>query len=189
MINLLSDDNKKEIRAGRANVIILNYLLLTLAATGILFVIIAVAYFTLSQMRAGAQQRVDQSILASAAYSDTQQSAKEFRDNLATAKQIIDKEITYSALVLKIAETIPSGVYLESLSLSAETAGTPTVFTARARNVDRALALKSSLENHPELYSDIYFQTVTRGEDEQGVNQAYPVQISISATVRQEALK
>ena len=59
MINLLPDDKKKEIRAGRANVILLNYIIMSLVATGLVGLIVAGAYVTQGVTRANAQARVD----------------------------------------------------------------------------------------------------------------------------------
>ena len=192
MINLLPYDKKNEIRAGRANVIIVNYLVLTACGVALLAGIMGAAYLMLTQTHSNATQRVEQSEQAASEFAKTRQAADEFRKNLATAKQMMDNSVVYSELVLKVAKAIPAGVYLDSLDLSPETVGKPTNLTAHARSLDRAIALKTSLEGHTELFSDVHFQTVApsnTSESEADSSNGYPVQINIVVTIKKEALQ
>lgn len=186
MINLLSDDKKREIRAGNANTIIRSYIFMTLAAFVLLGLLSGGVYFTLSVTRSDAQQRVLSNQSDIAKYQKIQNNATEFRSNLATAKQIMDKEIIYSGLILKIAKAVPRGVILNSLSLSPDTIGKPTTMKANAKSYDAALALKSSFEKQPELFSDVHFEDISNQGDE--TDSSYPISITLALTVNKAAL-
>jgi Tfp pilus assembly protein PilN len=186
MINLLADDKKKEIRAGRANVILLRYIIMTLVAAVILVAIVAGAYFTLSLSRQNAQEQVQRNETERNSFSQSVAEAQAFRTDLQTAKTILDKEISYSTAILKIANSIPDGIVIDSLSLSPETIGNPISLTAHARDKDAALNLKTSFENNPELYSGVQIDSIDFGAESAD---SHPVNITLTVTINKEALR
>ena len=185
MINLLSDEKKREIKAGRANTIILSYIFMTLAAFVLLGLLSAGVYVTLNVTRSDAQRRVSSNQSDIAKYQTTQNEASTFRSNLSTAKQILDKEVIYSALILKITKAVPPGVVLNNLSLSPDTVGKPTTIKANAKNYDAALALKSSFESQPDLFTDVHFEDITSQDSEN----AYPISVTLALTISKAALQ
>ena len=186
MINLLSDEKKTEIRAGRANVIVLNYIFMLLAAVGLLLVILVGAYVTLNVTRSDAQNRVKQNTADADQYKATENKAKAYRDNLATAKQILEKEVLYSRLMTKIAQAVPQGVVLDQLSLNSTTIGTPTTINAHAKTQSAAVALKASFEKQTSLFSDVHFEQIQFEESGGG---AYPVAVTLGLTISKAALQ
>lgn len=190
MINLLPPDNKKDIRAGYANVIIVRYIVLVLVAFGVLAGIVGVAYVTQANLRVTAQERVDNAAENTGAYETTKQEAETFRTNLATAKQILDKELKYSELIIAIAKALPDNVYLDTLSLDAETLGEPVSLTASAKTIKDAQKLKASFEQNSDLFSDVHYESIApqaqSGEDRS--SSAYPIKVSISVTIKKDAL-
>lgn len=185
MINLLSDEKKAEIRAGRANVIILNYIFMLLAALALLIVILVGSYITLSVTRSDAQARVAQNDSKTTQYKATEDKAKAYRNNLATAKQILDKEVVYSQLMIKIAQAVPKGVVLDQLSLDPKSIGAPITINAHARNQNDAVALKTSFEKQTSLFSDVHFEQI---QFEESSNGGYPVAITLGLTINKGAL-
>lgn len=189
MINLLPPDNKKDIRAGYANVIIVRYLIIVVIAFGILAAMVGVAYVTQSGLRGIAQERVSKATQSTAQYNKIKEEAELFRSNLSTAKQILDKELKYSKLILEIAASLPKGVYIDSLTLDAETLGTPMILSASAKTVSDAKNLKSRFESNEKLFSDVHFQSITPQEaSEDGPREAYPIKVSLSVTIKKDVL-
>ena len=186
MINLLADDKKKEIRAGRANVVLLRYIVMTLIAGVVLVAIVIGAYFSLNLSRTLAQDRVEQNVVERNSYSQSVAEAKDFRSDLLTAKTILDKEISYSTAILKIARSIPTGIVIDSLSLSPETIGQPISLTAHARDKNAALNLKTSFENNKELYSNVQIDSIDFGSTSSG---SHPVNIVLTVTINKAALQ
>lgn len=186
MINLLADDKKKEIRAGRANVVLLRYIIMALIAGVVLVVIVIGAYFSLSHSRTLAQERVEQNVTQRNSYSQSVIEANDFRSDLLTAKTILDKDISYSTAILKIARSIPDGIVIDSLSLSPETIGQPIDLTAHAKNKDAALNLKTSFENNKELYSNVQINSIDFGSSS---TDSHPVNITLTLTINKAALQ
>jgi hypothetical protein len=185
MINLLPDEKKKEIRAGRVNVIIRGYIGMAAVAVAFVGIVLAGTYVTLNVSRSSAQARVDKNEQLTVNYNSVSSEADKFRSNLATAKQILDKEVTYSSLILKIARAVPNGVVLDSLNLDSKTLGTPITLTAHARDKAAAQQLKSSFGNQPQLFSDVHFEQLQFGGD----NGAYPVTVTLGLVINKEAVK
>lgn len=189
MINLLPSDSKKDIRAGYANVTIIRYLVITLSAFVVLAIIVVLAYVAQSGLRAAAQERVSAANVSTSEYAETKQKADNFRSNLLTAKQILDNELKYSKLILKIAASIPEGVYLDNLSLDSKTLGTQTTLSASAKTIEDAKMLKTMMEENDELFSNVYFQSITPQLDsDDGIKDEYPIKISLSVTIKRDAL-
>lgn len=185
MINLLSYEKRDEIRAGRTNVLVVNYILMTLAAGLLVSLMVGGAYVALGVARTNAQNRVADNNAEASHYAQTEQEAEQFRSNLATAKQIIDKEVNYSKLITKITQALPPGVVLDSLSLDSSLIGTPISLSAHAKDNTATIALKTSFENNHTLFSNVHFDTINY--DSSG-NSSYPISISISVTINKAAL-
>ena len=107
MMNLLPAGQKRDIRAGRANVLLARYSILTLVALIMLVVVMAIAWLLLNNIRQAAQAEIDASDQSSLLLAKDVQAVKEFKSNLAVAKQILDQEVDYSAIILRYASVIP----------------------------------------------------------------------------------
>jgi len=190
MINLLPPDDKAEIRAGRLNIILLNYIVMTLLAMALLAVLFAFSFFTLISARHDAQRRVNENSAEIAKYKTVEDKANEYRTSLITAKQILDNSTNYSNLVLKIARTVPKGVVLTNLSLDKKTLGTPMMLNFNAESKDLAFAFKNSLQKDKTTFSNVYIQQLDLPQNTPGPG-ATTNTISgvISVTVSKEALK
>lgn len=184
MINLLADAKKKEIRNGRINVVLVRYLAWVTVTGAILAGIVVAALLVLNTSRQNAQNRATDAQSQASKYSASEQQATAFRQDLATAKQILDKEVTYSKAVLRIASSLPKGIYIDSLNLDAANIGTQTSLTFNAASQDAAVALKSHLEAKPDIYSDVHFQSI----DLQGEG-SHPVKVTLSLVINKAILK
>lgn len=184
MINLLPDQDKAEIRAGRANNILIRYVV----AIAAILVVMAIEFGGSYYMIDATRQRADAAIAENQANSqdliEQQATVTEFRNNLATTKQILDKQVDYSQIILRIASSIPGGVIIDQLSLDSTTFNTETTLSARAKNEATALRLKDALDASP-YFTNVYFNTITIDPG----NTAYPQVINLSVTYTQELTK
>lgn len=180
MINLLPPDEKRQLRAARTNTLLARYNIILLAALAFLGLAIGVVYIYLTTTKAGADATVNENSAQSAQYSSVVSEADQFRSNLTIAKQILDRETTYTKVLINTAQVLPEGVVLESLTLDDQTFGTETTLIASARDYDRALAFKDALQNSP-YFTDAHFQSVddTSSGD-------YPLAISLNVTISPE---
>jgi len=185
MINLLPPTELKELRAARTNVLLLRYNFFLLGAVAFLAIATVITYIYLTNTKANAQATIDENRAKVTAYEDTANKAEQFRNNLTIAKEILNHEVTYSKVIVGIAQILPSGVIFSNISLDAQTFGTETVFNARAKSYDRALALKETFEKSP-MFTNVHFQSITTGDSN---DTGYPVSIVLNVTIKKEATK
>jgi Tfp pilus assembly protein PilN len=183
MINLLPPVEKRELRAGRTNALLIRYNIALIIALVFLFAAIGVVFVYLNNTKATAETTIEDNKAKVAGFAAVQSQATQFRSNLATAKQILDKEVTYTKVILDIAQMLPQGVVLQNLNLDSATFGTETTLVAQAASYDRALALKASMEKSS-LFTNVHFASITAG----GTG-SYPLTVNMSVTIKKEAAK
>jgi hypothetical protein len=187
MINLLPHEEMRQLRAARSNVLLARYNFLMIGALVFLLIAVGVTWIQLTVTKSSAETNISLNQDKSSGFIPVQNQADEFRKNLATAKQILDKEVTYTSVVLAIAKVLPQGVVLENLSLDSQTFGTPTVLIAHAKDYTSALALKDSFQAS-NLFSDVHFDSIATGGDN-ATNPDYPVTVNLNVTIKKEAIK
>ena len=182
MINLLSPEQKHQIKTARNNVILLRYNII--AACAGVFIVLGVigVYFVLMGIKSSAEETQQENQAKVAGYAKVEKEAEEFKANLATAKTILSGNVNYSESIIKIASTIPKGVIIDQLSLDASTFGNPTTLQAKAKSYDRALALKESFQKSS-LFSDVHFESVSEAEDS---SDGYPIQVVLGLTINKQ---
>lgn len=185
MINLLPEPKKKEIQAGRSNLLLVRYNILMIGALLFTLAAIAVVYIYLANTKAANELTITENRKKVGEYSTVEAQAAEFRAHLATAKEILDKELIYTKVVLQIARLIPSGVVIDSLSLDPKTFGTETVMTAHCKTADGPTAVKESFQNTT-LFSNVHFQTLTNTE---GDTTGYPYTVTIALTMNKAGIE
>lgn len=182
MINLLPPDDKRQLHASRANSLLLRYNIFLLGALAFMILAIGVAYVFLTTTQATAEQVILDNEKEVSGYAEVQQQEKQFKDNLATAKVILDKEVIYTRTILAISQLLPSGIVLQNLNLDAQTFGTQTTLTVQSKDIPTAVSLKTSLEGSP-LFSNVHFQSIQTAS---GAG-SYPVSVSLNVTINKEA--
>jgi Tfp pilus assembly protein PilN len=161
MINLLPPETKKQIRAARMNVVLVNYCVLVCCTALALAAVFGVGFWADMNDQAVAQQTKDASVTAASAYAKTRTQAEAFAKDLATAKTILASNVSFSQLILDIASTVPSGVILNNLSLGANAKNTPIDINGRARTSAAAVDLKNSLEESP-IFENVSITNVSQ---------------------------
>ncbi len=185
MINLLPTQQKREILAGRTNRLLVRYIVLLAIVFGMMLLAFGFVWLYLQNTRSINQAKIEQNEASSRQLLAKQAAINDFRTNLQTAKTILDKQVNYSTIILRVASTIPDGVTIDQLTLDPTTFGTPTVLTARAKSEAATLALKDSFTNSP-YYSDAHFDSIAKADD---VKNGYSYSITMSVTLTQELLK
>lgn len=188
MINLLPPEHKRQIRAARANTLLLRYNILLLGCVVFLFLAIAGVYVYLHSTKVAAEQTITDNESKVAGFSTVKGQAEQFKSNLSIAKQILNKEVTYTSVILKIAHLLPKGVVLDSVNLDSATFGTATTLTAKAKSYNDAIALKNAFQNS-DLFSDVHFQSIATSSGSDGSSADYPVTINLSVVIKKEAVQ
>jgi Tfp pilus assembly protein PilN len=189
MINLLPDNSKRNIKAARANVILLRYNLLTLALIGILSILCILFYVILHTEQSTALKTNQDNVAKAESFSEVRTKADEYRKNLETAKQILANGTDYTDLVFDITGLVPSGVVLDSISLNSTSIGQQTTFNAHAKTIAKATELKEKFQSS-DLFSNVYLQDVTDSSSNgSSTVDPYPVIVTISAKLNETAAK
>lgn len=184
MINLLPPEEKRQIRAARTNTLLIRYNFLLVGVMVFTAIAIAAVFFYLNSAKTAAQTTINGNQLKASGYADVEKNATEFRSNLATAKQILDREVTYTKVILDIAHAMPGGTVLESLNLDASTFGTPMTLAAKAKGYNEAIALKDALQKSP-VFSDVHFESIVIDD----TNATYPITANLNVTIKKDAAK
>jgi Tfp pilus assembly protein PilN len=184
MINLLPLKERRELRAARTNTLLLRYNICFLIVVIFLGAAEGITYLYMGNSKAAAEQTIAQNRAKVSNFATVAAEALQFQGNLATAKQILDREVTYSKTILAIAKLLPRGVVLENLTLDASTFGTETTLIATAKNYSRALALKGSFEKSP-LFSNVHFKSIAASAE----GTRYPVTVNLNVTIKKDAAK
>lgn len=185
MISLLPPDDKAEIRAGRVNRLLARYLVLFVVLMVVLFAELGVAYYVLHSTKAKDDASIASSQASSAQLVKQKQEVTQFSSDLATAKQILDKQINYSTILLRIAAIMPSGTVLEQITIDPSTVNKPTTMVVGATSEASAIALKVSMTSSP-YFSDTHFTTLTLAPSD---TTGHPYTANITTTFTPEMLK
>lgn len=181
MINLLPPDTKRQLRAARSNRLLLRYNFLLIGAFVFLLAALGVVYMYLSNTKSVAEATITDNRAKVSDYATIQAQANTFRQNLSSAKQILDDDISYTKVILAISKVLPSGVVLNTLSLDSKAFGNPTTLAADVRDYPTVLTLKNALQAS-NLFSNVSIQSITGG-----VDGAYPLSVNLNVTILKDA--
>ena len=98
MINLMPNDDRRQLTAARTNTLLLRYVILMGVFAALLVMELVAVYFIVSIGRANNEQTIRENETKTAQYNDVKQQATLFRSNLATAKYILDKQVPYTKI-------------------------------------------------------------------------------------------
>ncbi len=186
MINLLPENEKRQLHAARTNTLLVRYNIGLFVAVVFLGIAMAFVYFYLGTAKATSEQTIADNKAKAASFASIESQAQLFRSDLAVAKQILDKEVSYTKVILAIANILPGGTILDKLSLDSENFGKPTVLAAQARSYEAALSLKDAFQKSP-LFSDVHFQSITSNPTAQ--TSGYPFIVNLDVTIKREVAK
>ena len=93
MINLLPPQEKKQITAGRVNVLLRRYCIVSLSLLGLLAVTIAGFYLLLTNNKSTAQEAIDEGNRKLTEYQVMQKNVDSFKNNLSAAKHVLGNEV------------------------------------------------------------------------------------------------
>ncbi len=184
MINLLPPEHKRDIRAARANTLLIKYNFLLIGVFAFLLLSIGVVYVYLNNTKAAAEVTMQENEAKVSGFASTKEQAEQFRQNLSTAKQILDKEVNYTKVILKIAQSLPAGTILTGLSLDAATFGKETALSAQTKSYDQAIKLKDALAQSG-LFTDVHFQSIAASTN----SSDYPITVNLMVTFDTKAAK
>lgn len=185
VINLLSSDTQKQLRAAHLNLRLRNYTLLLSAALIGVAAIFGGGYFLTLNDRKLAEEQLRSNEQRTAEYAHVRQQAEEYAADLKIAKSILSQEVLYSDMIIAIAKTLPENSVLEALTLDRQTLQKPVALSARVKNENSPIDLKLALERSP-IFEDVSINNVTTEnvspEEKNQTKKALPVTVQLTVT-------
>lgn len=188
MINLLPDDYKQEVRAGRANVLLVRYILILMTAVLILGGLLVGAYIVINNTRTIAETKVAENEQRVVEYQQVRSQADAFRSDLNIAKTILANDVSFTRLVYEIASIVPPNVVLDDLTLDPKNFGSNATMNASAKTFDDATKLKEAFIQNNQIFSNVQLQTIRTSESGSSSG-AYPVKVNLSVVINKGALQ
>jgi len=178
MINLLPDETKKQLRAGRANILMIKFIILLGIAVVFLSLACVAVYIFLASNKAANENSAKTGQTNNLTTSVNQQ-AETLRTNLASVKSVLDQQISYSKIIMGIGAVLPIGTVLDTLVLNSDSLNSPITLSVKAKLNSDEPKLKANFDKN-NLFSGYKLGTIkTDATDISG----YPITISISVTI------
>lgn len=187
MINLLPDDYKQEVRAGRTNVLLVRYIMILGSAVFVLGALSIGAYVVLNNTRSIAEAKVAQNEQSVTSFAPVRAQADAFRGDLSTAKTILANDVSFAKLIYEISSIVPPNVVLDDLSLDPKNFGSNATMNASAKSFDDATKLKEAFIRNDQIFSNVQLQTIRTSDS--GSTNAYPVKVNLSVVINKGALQ
>lgn len=182
MINLLPINDKKEIRAARVNVVLLRYNVILLITVLFLVGALAYSYYYLINAQQFATSAINSNAQKESSFTKIKTEADGFRSELASAKSILDGQMSYAKAALNIAKLLPEGTAINELKLNEQSFSTPLTLSVNIADEQAASHLIKNFKESP------FFTGVTKNKISVGSG-AYPYIMEISVTMSKEAAK
>ena len=146
MINLLSPNDKKQLKAAYANSILMRYVVMAPIVLAIIVLEMVVVYFILATSQTISKNTIADNQQKAAQYSSVKQQAENFRSNLSIAKYILNTQAPYTDILTAIAQKMPGDTAISEISVNPSTFGTATQITAIVTSHEQAIVVKNNLQ-------------------------------------------
>ncbi len=215
MINLIPEDIRIGNHYALLNVRLLHWasvLGLTIAAIGL---ISGLSILSTQRTQDSLQKQVDDQNQKLAAYKPLEAQGQQLSDKITTISNLLDRQVTFSTLLPKIAKIMPQGAILKGLDLStsdivqtapvqpasgspsgspstpaASTTQKPFVILAAVSDRSIAAILLENIKASKDLFSDADIVDITQStpgsSDTPSVFSRYPYQVTINAYLKKQ---
>lgn len=176
MINLLADTRKDFIKAARVNVFLIRYTAILLLAFAFLVAALYVSYTVLGVTMKSAESLIASNDVKASVYSETSEKVEELSAKLNDTRNILNREVRYSQVLVQVGQLMPKGTILGDLTLStASFNGEPVEMKAYAKSTTEAGLLQSQFQGSP-----LFTRVVLSGTETKEEIDGYPVSITMS---------
>jgi Tfp pilus assembly protein PilN len=191
MINLLSKETTRQIKAGHNNVFLMKCLTIVGIASIFLTLVSAGSYIFLinAQNSANDTDTKNSKNSAIAALNKSRQAAQEevnkINASVASAQKILAQKISYSKILLDLAKNLPSDMVLSSISLDENSIGQPLTIKIYATSNANITQLKTNFSAST-IFSNYSVVSTT---DKQTDVAGHPTAITITVNINKGAIQ
>lgn len=180
MINLMPPEDKKNIRAARANVLLMRYSILTVIIIAASLVLLVGVYYLLINEKNAAEARTNENNQAVANYSDVKARSDNFRSELSQAGQHINGSVHFSALLREVTRLLPSGTSIDQLQLESTDVGQTKSLTVLVLGESQAYQLRDNFASST-FFSGVAFDGVSQNSG--ATASRYPYTVTLRFTI------
>lgn len=185
MINLLPNNRKDDIRAARANVILVRYISLVLLAIVFTMGVFYLSYTVLRTTMNSNEQIIASNDLKADVYSGTKKEVDALSTKLNEAKTILAQEVRYSQLLPKLGQLLPANTILGPATFDdASFNGSPMELIVYAKSANETTVVQNQLRSSP-----LFLQVAIKSTEETGGPKDHPVKISLSVTLNKRGIE
>jgi len=178
MINLLPPEKKQDIKYGRLNIILIQYVVLAMVVTVTLLGIVVLGSNKLSSVQKDIQKEVKASELKVNDLRGYHEQAQQISNQVQTLSNLFSREVKFSELLTSIGGVMPTGSSLTQLTLSDDRT-LPLSLTADVTSEEVAAVLRKNLEE-----SDIFEKAdIVSLTAQNNIGSDYKFQVSINAVL------
>lgn len=196
MINLLPPEEKRQLAAARSNTLLLRYSVLTFSIVCLLVLEVIGMNFVVDASSVQNNATIAENEKKTAGYSEEKKEADQFASDLKIARTILGKQISYTDLIFTVANSLPQGSILESLSIDPASFGTSTSLAVRTDTATKAIEVKTALQNvkineKVPLFTSVSFMSVIDSRDSGGSSTSstsYPFTAQFNVVYSKDAL-
>ncbi len=171
-------ESKRQIKAARANTILLRYTIILLIAAVFAHGVLVGSYFLLTQTKDSQQKLIDANDTKAKAYDDTKSEIDGLSATLSGAKTTLDQQVLYSKVLTNVGASLPTGTVIEKLDLSEQSFTAPMTLKVFATTNEAAVTLRQQLS------SSAYFTNVNLDSiSESGGVDGYPISATLTLTL------
>ncbi len=161
MINLLSTESKKELKAARRNLVLRKYIFTLLFLAVVITGSYGVGYGLLINQETTYKDQIAEFEPQKAAYASTIKEATAYNQNLLVAKSILANELAFSSFMTTIATTTPQSVVSIGLNIKAKEITKPIDFSFTAKSYPDVLKTKVAFEDSP-YFNDVKIRSINK---------------------------
>ena len=191
MINLLPYEEKKQLKAARSNSSLIKYLFLLIFAAVFLSGICVTFYFILENSRP-APITTSTTVSTSSAQSDSTSGynqariqATQINNDFQNDKAILDKQVSYSAIIIAIGQALPDGTKISDLEINSSSIDSGINLKIFAKTSDVQKTIKDNFSKSS-ILSNFNLKSVESGQSNPS---GYPVTINATVSVNRNYAK
>lgn len=171
MINLLAYKKKDEIKIGKQNVMLLKFLIISVAAVVLVLLLTIGSFAVLRTSRDQATERAEVNQKKIDEYSSKKTEIDTYTANLGVAKTILDEEVDYVKIFLAIGAALPENVIIQQLDVKPENFENGLTMQVYSRTQSSMVSVKDNMQKVPEIFKKVQFSSIdfTQCKDKPGV--------------------
>lgn len=166
MINILPPETKEQLRYSRLNVVAGRYLIVVLVIASVVALTLFGSHWFAAQQIAQLEADIEATEEEVAAYEETEDAVEDLNAKLNAIEELMEQRPQFAVLLEDIAAVLPSGAYINGISLSEEI-DQPLTLQVTTQSQQQAVSVQDELLAS-ERISSADIQSISDEDEEDG---------------------